>query len=71
MRFDIDDDYEFEENEYGDLILPDGVKWDGSLCILPNGRYLPRGHYIMRDGSDLIYEPNELNPLADLLAGFR
>ncbi len=71
MKYDIDDDFEFKENDNGDYLFPKGVSWDGNLCILPNGKYLPCGHYIMDDGSSLIYEPKELSPFADMLAQFK
>lgn len=71
MRYDIDYDFEFEEDESGALRLPDGVSWRGNLCILPNGRYLPPGSYRTPDGGDLIYEPGELSPFADMLAQFK
>lgn len=41
---------------------------DGNLYVPPNGRYLPSGAYKTRDGSDLIYEPNQLTPWAGMLA---
>ncbi len=71
MKYEVDDDYEFDTDEYGDPLLPKGVKWNGNLCILPNGKYLPRGLYVMDDGSSLIYEPKELSPFADMLAQFQ
>lgn len=71
MKYDVDEDYEFELNEHGIPLLPQGVTWKDNLCVLPNGRYLPRGCYVMEDGSGLIYEPKELSPFADMLAQFQ
>lgn len=71
MKYDVDYEYEFDVDEYGDPILPDDVKWDGNLCILANGKYLPRGCYAMEDGSSLIYEPKELSPFAEMLSAVK
>lgn len=71
MKYDVDYDYEFEEDEFGTPIMPNNVKWRGNLCILPNGRYLPPGNYRTSDGGNIIYEPCELSPFADLLAQFQ
>lgn len=60
----------FEEDEFGTPKLPGNVRWLGNLCVLSNGRYLPPGSYRTADGGDLIYEPGELSPLADMLAQF-
>ena len=68
MRYDVDYDFDFKEDEFGTSILPEGVTWSDHLCILPNGRYLPAGYYLTPDGESLIYEPKELNPLADLIS---
>lgn len=68
VRYDVDEGYEFEEDENGDPVLPKGVKWEGNLCVLPNGRYPPPGFYATADGCGLIYEPKELSWYADLLA---
>ena len=70
MAYDIDWDAEFDEDEFGSPILPDDVSWDGNLCVLPNGRYLPPGCYRTSDGGDLIYEPHELSMFADMLSQF-
>lgn len=67
MGYDIDYDFEFETDEHGMPYLPDGLTRDGRLYVLPNGKYLPSGAYLMRDGSSLIYEPHELSPFADML----
>lgn len=69
MKYDVDDDYRFETTDDGLPILPRGMKLDGNLMVLPNGKYLPRGVY--HDdigGGDLIYEPPQLSPFADMLA---
>lgn len=71
MKYDVDYDFEFEEDEFGTPIMPDNVKWRGNLCILPNGRFLPPGNYRTEDGGNIIYEPSELNPFADLLSQFK
>ncbi len=67
-KYDIDYDYEFKEDEWGTPYLPQGVRWEGSLCILPNGKYLPVGTYITDDGGNLIYEPSELSFFGEMLA---
>lgn len=71
MKYDVDYDFEFEEDEFGTPIMPSKVKWRGNLCILPNGRFLPPGNYRTEDGGNIIYEPSELSPFADLLAQFK
>ena len=71
MAYDIDYDFEFEEDEFGDPMMPKGVKRDGNLCVLPNGRYLAPGSYITEDGGFLIYEPRELSPFADIPSQFK
>mgnify|MGYP000789066887 CR=1 FL=1 len=45
MAYDVDYDFEFDEDEFGTAMMPNGVKWRGNLCLLPNGRYLPPGNY--------------------------
>lgn len=67
MKYDVDYDYGFEEDESGIPLLPKDVKWDDNLCILPNGKYLPSGCYLMDDGSSLIYEPKELSLFATMM----
>lgn len=59
MKYDIDYDFKFAEDEFGASILPSGTRYEGNLLVLPNGKYLPSGFYIMEDGSRLIYEPKE------------
>ena len=71
MKYDVDYDFKFEEDEFGTPIMPNNVKWRGNLCILPNGRFLPPGNYRTEDGGNIIYEPSELSPFADLLAQFK
>ena len=68
MEYDIDYDFEFEEDEWGTPRLPQGVSWRGNLCVLPNGKYLPVGNYVMEDGSTLIYEPSELSFFGKMLS---
>ena len=38
MAYDVDYDFEFDEDEFGTAMMPNGVKWRGNLCLLPNGR---------------------------------
>lgn len=71
MKYDVDENYEFEVDEYDVPLLPKDLKMDGNLYVLPNGKYLPTGCYVMDDGSSLIYEPRELSPFADMLAQFQ
>lgn len=68
MIYDVDGDYSMKEDEYGVPFLPQNLKMDGNLYVLPNGKYLPRGLYRTADGGDMIYEPPQLSPFADLLA---
>lgn len=68
MGYDVDYDYQFAMTDSGFNILPDGLTEDGNLYVLPSGRYLPPGVYRMDDGSTLIYEPRQLDPMADILA---
>lgn len=71
MAYDVDYDFEFDEDEFGTAMMPKCVKWRGNLCLLPNGRYLPPGNYRTEDGGNIIYEPSELSPFADMLSQFR
>lgn len=71
MAYDVDYDFEFDEDEFGTAMMPNGVKWRGNLCLLPSGRYLPPGNYRTEDGGDIIYEPPELSPYAEMLSQFR
>ena len=68
MTYDIDYDYPFHEDEDGTPYLPEHMKMDGNLYVLPHGKYLPRGCYRTKDGGSLIYEPAQLSPFADMLA---
>ena len=58
MAYDVDYDFEFDEDEFG-------------TAMMPNGRYLPPGNYRTEDGGDIIYEPRELSPYAEMLSQFR
>lgn len=71
MSYDVDYDYEFELDEYGFPYWPEDLIEDGNLYKLPNGKYLPCGSYLNKDGSSIIYEPKELNPYADMLKQFK
>ncbi|WP_311431422.1 hypothetical protein [Fannyhessea vaginae] len=68
MKYDIDYDYKYEVNEYGQKLIPrDAVEKDG-LIILPNGRYMPPDCYHdPKSGLDIIYEPLELDPNDELI----
>lgn len=68
MAYDVDNECEFREDQYGRSYLPSGLTMDGNLYVLPNGKYLPPGAYWRVDGSAIIYEPHELSPFADMLA---
>ena len=70
MNYDVDYDYDFEEDEWGMPYLPKGLTMDDNLYVLPNGKYLPRGCYITEDGGHLIYEPSQLSMFADMLSSF-
>lgn len=71
MDYDIDYDYEFELDEYGFPYWPDGLTEQGNLYILPNGRYLPSGSYLTKDGGSILYDPKELSPYTEMLSNFR
>ena len=68
VKREVDECYPFYTDDHGMPYLPKGVRMDGELYILPNGKYLPSGAYLVDDGSTLIYEPHELSPFADMLA---
>lgn len=70
MGYEVDGGYPFAYDECGVPRLPANLAMDGDLYVLPNGKYLPRGLYRTDDGDHLIYEPPELSPFADMLAGF-
>ncbi len=61
MEYEVDEDYPFERDEWGLPYLPQGLKRVNGLYVLPNGKYLPTGAYLMKDESTLIYEPRELS----------
>ena len=68
MAYDVDYDYEYEVNEAGLSIIPEGTTHDGELYVLPNGRYMPSGVYFdPKSGLDVIYEPLELKPFKEIL----
>ena len=62
------DEFQMEEN--GTPMLPAGLREEGNLYVLPDGRYLPCGVYRTEDGSSLIYEPFELSTFGQMLAQF-
>ena len=49
------DEFQVDENEVP--MLPAGLREEGNLYVLPDGRYLPCGLYRTADGDSLIYEP--------------
>lgn len=61
---------EFQMDEYEIPLLPAGLKEEGNLYVLPDGRYLPCGVYQTEDGGSLIYEPSELSFFGQMLAQF-
>lgn len=72
MKYDVDHEFESTEGGYSLPVLPDGLTRDREgLYLLPSGKYLPPGAYRCADGSELIYEPPQLSPYADMLADFR
>ncbi len=56
-KYDIDYDFPFVEGPDGLPLLPDDVIMDGDLYVLPNGRYMPPGVYLLHDDGLLLYEP--------------
>lgn len=70
MEYPVDHDFKLEYNEDGFPYFPDNVTEEGNLYKLPNGKYLPSGTYLTRDGGAIIYEPSELSPYADILKQF-
>ena len=62
------DEFQMEEN--GTPMLPAGLREEGNLYVLPDGRYLPCGVYWTKDGGSLIYEPFELSTFGQMLAQF-
>lgn len=61
---------EFQVDEHEIPLLPAGLKEEGDLYVLPDGRYLPCGVYRTEDGGSLIYEPFELSTFGQMLAQF-
>lgn len=62
------DEFQMEENETP--MLPAGLREEGNLYVLPDGRYLPCGVYRTEGGSSLIYEPSGLSSFGQMLAQF-
>lgn len=67
MNYEVDENYLFDTDENGFPFLPNNLKKEKNLYILPNGKYLPCGCYMLTDGSSLIYEPSELSTYGKLL----
>lgn len=63
------DEFQMDENEVPMLLV--GLREEGNLYVLPDGRYLPCGLYRTADGSSLIYEPFELSTFGQMLAQFK
>lgn len=63
------DKFKMDENEVP--ILPAGLREEGNLYVLPDGRYLPCGLYRTADGGSLIYEPFELSTFGQMLTQFK
>lgn len=63
------DEFKMDENEVP--MLPAGLREEGNLYVLPDGRYLPCGLYGTADGDSLIYEPFELSTFGQMLAQFK
>lgn len=63
------DEFQVDENEVP--MLPAGLREEGNLHVLPDGRYLPCALYRTADGDSLIYEPFELSTFGQMLAQFR
>ena len=62
---------EFQMDENGVPMLPAGLREEGNLYVLPDGRYLPCGLYRTAEGGSLIYEPSELSFFGQMLAQFK
>lgn len=62
---------EFQVDEHEIPLLPAGLKEEGDLYVLPDGRYLPCGVYQTEDGGSLIYEPSGLSFFGQMLAQFK
>ncbi len=63
------DEFRMDENEIP--MLPAGLREEGNLYVLPDGRYLPCRLYRTADGGSLIYEPSELSFFGQMLAQFK
>ena len=63
------DEFQMDETEVP--MLPVGLREEGNLYVLPDGRYLPCGLYRTADGGSLIYEPFELSTFGQMLAQFK
>ena len=63
------DEFQVDENEVP--MLPAGLREEGNLYVLPDGRYLPCGVYRTEDGGSLIYEPSGLSLFGQMLAQFK
>lgn len=63
------DEFQMDENEVP--MLPAGLREEGNLYVLPDGRYLPCGVYQTEDGGSLIYEPSGLSFFGQMLAQFK
>lgn len=63
------DEFQMEGNEIP--LLPAGLKEEGNLYVLPDGRYLLCGVCRTADGGSLIYEPSELGFFGQMLAQFK
>ena len=63
------DEFQMDENETP--ILPTGLRKEGNLYVLPDGRYLPCGAYRTADGGSIIYEPSGLSFFGQMLAQFK
>lgn len=62
------DEFQVDENEVP--MLPAGLREEGNLYVLPDGRYPPYGLYRTADGDSLIYEPSGLSFFGQMLAQF-
>lgn len=62
---------EFQVDEHEIPLLPAGLKEEGDLYVLPDGRYLPCGVYRTEDGGSLIYEPSGLSFFGQMFAQFK
>lgn len=71
MEYDVDNDYSFKKDVWGLPYLPEGLKRVNGLYVLPNGKYLPCGAYLLQDGTTLIYEPRELSFFGRMLKRVR